>query len=298
MKNSLSDKGLSLSSAQSISNMCNQRVKDISATIASINNISKTVKINGEDFTETAGNPIPSNIEELLMEKAKLSATQAFLMENIKAKDLLIQEAQKEQFVTTKTLQPFEVPSPALSPNVDENWGKNQLSVSEVNEFLEAEAYAAHVGQFIHKDGKLDKLRTELSTLKTLDFIELEVGKKTPVKIAPHHEASDLLALHEKLALIHRKYESKVNYFKAKVKNLVTEQNAKIAKENSALQSAYTEKLQQFHIVRTEYNASAAVERAAFEESRQQKISELSKLKIEVAPQFQEVINIFDSKSK
>jgi hypothetical protein len=38
---------------------------------------------------------MPTNVVELLTEKARLSATQAFLMENIKAKDELITEHPK-----------------------------------------------------------------------------------------------------------------------------------------------------------------------------------------------------------
>ena len=90
MKNSLASKGLSMSQAQSISNLCNQRSKDITAQLADINNVSKELVIGSDNYTEVKGNPIPANVVELLTAKARLSATQAFLMENIKAKDELI----------------------------------------------------------------------------------------------------------------------------------------------------------------------------------------------------------------
>ena len=41
MKNSLASKGLSMSQAQSISNLCNQRASDISALLNNINNVEK-----------------------------------------------------------------------------------------------------------------------------------------------------------------------------------------------------------------------------------------------------------------
>jgi hypothetical protein len=124
MKNSLSTKGLSMSQAQSISNLCNQRSKDITAKLADINNVSKVLKIGEETYTETQANPIPANVIELLIEKARLSATQAFLMENIKAKDTLIKDVQFEDFDYT-TLAP-ERPKTAtkqLPSLVDEEWG-------------------------------------------------------------------------------------------------------------------------------------------------------------------------------
>jgi hypothetical protein len=52
----------------------------------------RTLVIGSDTYVETNGNPIPTNVVELLTEKARLSATQAFLMENIKAKDELINE--------------------------------------------------------------------------------------------------------------------------------------------------------------------------------------------------------------
>jgi hypothetical protein len=121
---------------------------------------------------------------------------------------------------------------------VNEKWGWDQLTVAEYNEFLEAEAFAAHIGQFIHKGGKLDQLRAELPTIKTLEFMEIETGKKTPMTISVHHKADDLMELHEELAGLHRGYEQKVNYFKAKVKNAVTAENARIAKENAIAESS------------------------------------------------------------
>ena len=89
MRNSLNTTGLSLSQAQSISNLCFQRTQDISSNLSVINNAEKTLKIGNETYIETVGNKIPANVVELLLEKALLHATQAFLMENIKAKDSL-----------------------------------------------------------------------------------------------------------------------------------------------------------------------------------------------------------------
>jgi hypothetical protein len=84
-------------------------------------------------------------------------------------------------------------------------------------------------------------LRAELPTIKTLEFMEIEVGKKTPMKVSVHHTSEQLLAIHEQLAALHRGYEQKVNYFKAKVKNSVTSENARIAKERADIQSEVNE---------------------------------------------------------
>ena len=95
MKNSLSTKGLSMSQAQSISNLCNQRVREITGNISDIRNTSKTIVIDGTKHFLQPQKSLPSDIIETLTRKAKLSATQAFLMENIKAKEVLINGIKK-----------------------------------------------------------------------------------------------------------------------------------------------------------------------------------------------------------
>jgi hypothetical protein len=287
-----------MSQAQSISNLCNQRSKEISNKLTDVNNVSKTLVINSETYTETQGNPMPTNVVELLTEKARLSATQAFLMENIKAKDELITSIQRDQFE-------YEVEAPqrpktevrVIPSLVDETWGWDQLTTAEYNEYLEAEAYASHIGQFIHKGGKLDRLRAELPTIKTLEFMEIEVGKKTPMKVYVHHTSEELLAIHEELAALHRGYEQKVNYFKAKVKNSVTSENARIAKERADIQAEVNEiNSKQDVEYKNAYDKWAAEYRKAseeFEGDRQKRIENAANLKIEVAGRFQPVVDEF-----
>jgi hypothetical protein len=114
MKNSLSSKGLSMSQAASISNLCNQRAQEISSRLDNINNVSKELAIGGEIYIETQGNPIPENVVQLLQAKARLSATQAFLMENIKAKDELINKIKYEGFQ-------YDVEAPIRPQTISEN---------------------------------------------------------------------------------------------------------------------------------------------------------------------------------
>jgi hypothetical protein len=301
MKNSLSKNGLSLSAAQSISNLCNQRSKDITASLADINNVEKTLTIGEETYIETQGNPIPTDVVELLTAKARLSATQAFLMENIKAKDQLISKIKYEGFIydVEAPVRPTTI-SETLPTEVDEDFGWDTLSAAEYNEFIEAEAYASHIGQFIHKGGKLDRLRAELPTIKTLEFMEIEVGKKTPMKVSVHHTPAQLLTIHEELAALHRGYEQKVNYFKSKVKNAVTSENARIQKERGEIQARVNQQNSDLsNAYKLAYEQWTAEQRKAqheFEEKRQGKIQDAVNLKIEVAERFQSVVDEFIEK--
>lgn len=298
MKKSLASKGLSMSQAQSISNLCNQRAKEISNKLDNINNVSKELTIGVETYIETKGNPIPDNVVHLLQEKASLSATQAFLMENIKAKEELINEIRFEVFEygVEEPLRPKEV-SEVLPSEVNEKWGWDQLTQAEYNEYLEAEAYASHIGQFIHKKGTLDRLRAELPNIKTLEFMEIETGKKTPLKVTIHHTSEQLLAIHEELAALHRGYEQRVNYFKAKVKNAVTSENARIQRERADIQSranSENEKLRrEYADACSKFYEERKKASQEFEAKRQEKIQEAANLKINVAERFQGVVDTF-----
>jgi hypothetical protein len=297
-KNSLASKGLSMSQAQSISNLCNQRSRDISFKLRDINNVEKVLEIGGKTYVETPGKKMPENVADLLADKSRLHATQAFLMENIKAKDEMLSEIKHRQ-MEFDLLAPNrgELLDAEIESSVSEDWGWSQLSLSEYNEYLEAEAFASHVGQFIHKGGKLDNLRSELPTLKTLEWIEVESGKKTPLKVSVHHTAEELGDLHEQLAGVHRNHEQRVNYFKAKVKNLVTTENARIAKENAVKEASVSEAnqkvLNDYNKAKEEWQASYRKASHLFEEERQNEIKKTAALRIAIDPRFQMVIDMF-----
>jgi len=305
-KNSLTpNKGLSLSQAQSISNLCHQRAVEIAAQLTVVNNYSKTVKVDGEDKTILAAHKLPENVTELLLEKAKLHACQAFLMENIKAKDDMLKAARNEQADLSELVAPEPPktvhPEVNMLPEVHEkDWGWEQLSVAEYNEYLEAEAFAAHVGQFIHKDGILTGLRNELQNIPDIEWMVIKDGVKSPVTITKHHDSQNLLSIHETLAEKHREYEQRVNYFKAKVKNLVTKRNAEIAKHNADAQNtaeATNNELQStYETAYKAYSEKVKSLRAEFEKQRQAKISEIASMRITVDPRFKATVDEFLTK--
>ena len=296
MKN-LSTKGLSMSQAQSISNLCNQRAQEINSTINSINNAEKTVTVDRQQYTTVPGMPMPKNITQMLFEKAQMHACQAFLMEAIKEKDALMQAIADEDFSFDNAPKREQAPQPDLLEKVNERWGWSQLSVSEYNEYLEVEAYASHIGQFIHRGGQLDMLRRELQTLPSIEWLDVEYQKKSPVKVTKHHNSADLLTLHESLAQHHRGYEQRVNYFKAKVKNLVTEENARIDRHNADLLTDYkkaqTELDHAYTLAYTEWSTSRDIAEKQFEAEREERTKYAAALRINVDARFQAVVDFF-----
>ena len=297
--NLVSGEGLSLSQAQSVSNLCNQRAIEIDAKLEKVNNYSTTVNICDKTLTTIAAVELPTNVVDLLIEKSSLHAAQAFLMENINAKDNMLKEI-KSATADLSTIVLPEKPKlldPKLLPEVDEKFGKSQLTAAQLNEFYEAEAYASHIGQFIHKGCKLDKLRSELPTIPAINWMEIKTGEKHPVEIKVHHTSEQLLKIHEDLAAIHRKYEQRVNYFKAMIKNKTTEENARIAKLNA---DAINDAAKINNDLQVEYESAMkkAQEqikciRAEFEKQRHEKIKQIASMRIVVDSRFQSVIDIF-----
>ncbi len=302
-KNSLTpNKGLSLSQAQSISNLCFQRALEIGKKFAAVNNYSKSITLGtaeGGKQTLVKGVKLPEDTLSLLKEKAALHACQAFLMENIKAKDALLSAAKRERPDYSGLNMP-EKPKyvePDLLDEVEEIFGWEQLSAAEIAEYTEAEAFAAHIGQFIHKDGILDHLRNELAHVPAIDWITIKDGEKTPVTIEVHHNAEELLKLHEELAAVHRLHEQRVNYFKAKVKNLTTLENARIAKHNADATAEATRENNDLRAAwdsaSKQYNNDMQNISAEFEKSRQKRIQEIASLRITVDARFQPIIDAF-----
>lgn len=297
--NSLSTKGLSLSEAQSISNLCNQRAIEIENKLSQVNSCEKTIQYQSKDYITQVGVKLPLNLKDLLVEKGTLHACQAFLMENIKAKNNMMAAMVNARADISDIKMPEhpDFVDENLLNRVDEDWGWSQLSVSEINEYYQSEALAAHIGKFIHKGSKLESLRNETTNMKSIEWMEVEVGKKTPVEIKSNHTSEELALLHEELAGLHRQYEQRTNYFKAKVKNLTTEENARIAGLNKIESNRVND---ENYIINNQYkkhmeiyNNAVSKVKNQFEEYRQQEIKRISALRIQVDARFQSIVDMF-----
>lgn len=300
--NNLSVKGeLSMTKAQSISNLIYQSAREIERKFSGVNNSTKTITLNGESFIKDEGKALPENVLELLERKSALHAAQGFLMENVNAKALMLKLEQEKQFENT-------IEAPTLPKYhqyealgfVDAEWGVSQLSANEFNEFLEKEAYASHIGQFIHKGGALDNLRNGLTKTNSLEWHQLRTNSavtEIPVRVTYHHSPEQLLKLHTELANVHGEYEKRVNYFKAKVHNLVTDENTRISKvnqdEQARINSLNDPIRAEYNEALVKYQQAVKVAREAFNEAQFKEIKRISKLKISVDERFKTVIDEF-----
>lgn len=295
----LASKGLSMSQAQSISNLCNQNAQEIQRELDSYNNCSKSINISGQTYSLQDGLPIPGDILEKLKNKGDLHACQAFLMEAIKGKEAEIERIKDTRPDFSHLTAPERpiVPDYDIMYDVNESWGWSQLTDAEYSEYLQVEAIASHLGQFIHKNGKLSQLRKELPNTPSIEWFEVEDGKKTPVKVTKHHVSAALLGIHEDIAEAHRKYEQRVNYYKAKVKNLVSDENARIQKVNAdkAAEFLKLEKqlMEEYQIAMDAYNGEILRLTMEFNSQRELDIKSAAALRINVDPRFQHVIDMF-----
>ena len=117
-----------------------------------------------------------------------------------------------------------------------------------------------------------------------------------------HHSADELLQLHEELAALHRGYEQRVNYFKSKVKNLVTAENARIARVNGEEQARVNAVNQK---IMAEYEAEQKIwfdaEKQAkfeFQQVIEEQIKEIAAYRIQVPARFQPVVDMFITPEK
>jgi hypothetical protein len=300
----LANKGLSMSQAQSISNLCNQNAQEIQRELDSYNNCSKSITVEGQVYSLQDGAPMPDNILDLLKNKGDLHACQAFLMESIKSKDAELSRLKYSQPDLSHLVKPERelVDDYKIEDGVDESWGWSQLSDSLYAEYLQAEAMASHLGQFIHKSGKLTQLRKELPNTPSIEWFEVEQGKKTPVKVTKHHLAPVLMSIHEDIAEQHRVYEQKVNYFKAKVKNLVSDENARIQRVNADKAAEYLklekEAHEKYQLSMDAYNGEVLRLTMEFNSQRELDIKNTAALRINVDPRFQHVIDMFIAPEK
>lgn len=295
----LANKGLSMSQAQSISNLCNQNAQEIQRELDSYNNCSKSINVSGQVYDLQEGIPIPGDILEKLKNKGDLHACQAFLMEAVKGKESEIDRIRKSFPDLSHLVKPEQIliDDYEIQYNVEEAWGWSQLSDSEYSEYLQAEAMASHLGQFIHKNGKLTQLRKELPNTPSIEWFEVEEGKKTPVKVTKHHLSPVLMNIHEDIAEQHRIYEQRVNYYKAKVKNLVSDENARIQRVNADKAAEFLKLEKEVHekyqLAMDAYNGEVLRLTMEFNSQRELDIKSTATLRINVDPRFQHVIDMF-----
>ena len=128
-----------------------------------------------------------------------------------------------------------------------------EWSANDVADFLIKEQFCATVGKLIHKKGKLHNIyNTPLTETSRFHALNSGAGgmKEYPVTITPVYEGEKLTAIKDVYLAKHdehRESEKKVNWYKAKIKNEMTEKNAQGQRE-------YADAMGAFSVKQAEYN--------------------------------------------
>ena len=291
-KHFLSKTGLSITQAQSISNLCNQYCVEIDNVLQNINIISKEFTFNQEHFIEQKANEVPANLIELLNKKGEYSSLQAFLMENIKLKDSLLEEAENKyfRFEESSPLQPKFI-DPRGLPRITEV----QLSEEDRIDYLIQESFASQIGKFIHKGEKLDMLRKEASNTPLVEWKKIDSNITIPVKNTIHTTPEELFKIHLQLVEIHRVHAQKLNYYKAKMKNQLSDLNEEIVRKNAEeydkASSKYQKELQEYNEEFRKYEERYHKALFAFQEEKEKEMKRIASLRIRIPEIFKPLVD-------
>jgi hypothetical protein len=239
------------------------------------------------------------NYTELAQEEGKLYALSAWLREAINARGQLI------NFYSTCGVNVFgEAPEwkkqaptkPTVLPPVSATMEDilADFSVAELAEYFQLQACAAHLGKHIHQDGKISEVRSEtLNHLeKITDFRKID-DVSYPLRRVAVYGVAEIDEHFNTLQNIHRSFEQKLNNYKARLMNGITDLNV-------ARQTEYRNELdrvnRQYDLEASEYNREFAAYNGAYNDFsskmanlRSLKVKEVSGWKIIIPKNLQDI---------
>lgn len=236
----------------------------------------KIMKHPSGDMLVSRSSAVLGDIKTTLARRPCLMQLSAWLRVAVKRKDEMLQEIEKEQ------LDPDSVPKPVLHktlPTVDETWALKQLSLPELAKYLMIEAQAAAYGKLIHDRGLVAQWRKQINTYEHLEWL-----RDHPVQVTTPITQAQIESLFLDLQSEHRLAESQVNYFKAKIHTLMTEENIRRAQENTKIHRE-NDKLTQAYLT----NLKVADEKLA--ETKNERREKISKLKIVIPHALQPIVD-------
>jgi hypothetical protein len=232
--------GISSSHANHVCNLLKEQNTLISKRLANVKAFNYHVIINGLDHKVSSS---PSVVKGDWEKEGRYYALSSWLKESIKAKNNLLEfyrTCDASEFLEgEETIPEFNEVAPAriLPPRIlawTENDAIGELSVAERAEYYSLEAYAAHIGKYIHTGGVFSNVKNDLAGGPVIGFHKI-VQNGQPTDIPMYSDAnfneSEVNKEYFELQAKHREYESKLNSYKARLQNQVTEKNAEFQKQ-------------------------------------------------------------------
>lgn len=281
----LDTKGLTTAEANYTANIIKELCERISNEIKQLTLFKGTLNFQGK---QTEYNKVykVENLEEKCLEEGNLYALSAWLREAIKAKEALLKQVENDNFNISLL---NEVNYDKATSLLTEDEVKYSLPINELAEYLAYEAKAAHIGKKVHPNGIFEQW---FNMIKNTPKIQInEINKDYIVEFDQVVDEKDLYQVYFTLQKEYREAEQKVNYYKAKIKNLLNERNQEINQKNRALQDKLSQDLEI-------QNSKNLALQAEINNLRGQKLKEVSELKIIIPNELQKTLEYVQTYSK
>lgn len=281
----LDTKGLTTAEANYTANIIKELCERISNEIKQLTLFKGTLNFQGK---QTEYNKVykVENLEEKCLEEGNLYALSAWLREAIKSKEALLKQVENDNFDISLL---NEVNYGKATSLLTEDEVKYSLPINELAEYLAYEAKAAHIGKKVHPNGIFEQW---FNMIKNTPKVQInEINKDYIVEFDQVVDEKDLYQTYFTLQKEYREAEQKVNYYKAKVKNLLNEKNQEINQKNRALQDKLSQDLEI-------QNSKNLALQAEINNLRGQKLKEVSELKIIIPNELQKTLDYVQTYSK
>lgn len=248
----LGKNGLTQTEASHLCNIAKEMLEAEENYLNSISPIKTTVSIEG-DASRTFTKPSTivkfsaTDVKVSVLKKGDIYKVSAWLQEGIKAKQVLMKQVEHisslfdlPQTIIDDNKELFDNQPKALYEHLDPEDDSNKylLEVDDLCAYFTHEAAAAHIGKAIHptSTGFIKNWRYQLKNITPLDI--KEAGKTVLVtQTEPLIATEDIEILFFDLQKEHREHESKLNYFRSKIKDLVVENNKKHFQQSMEINS-------------------------------------------------------------
>lgn len=277
----LDKKGLTSSEASHIANFLKEQVKKIDITPQNFKT-STAVGIRGMTEMPLDSNTAIQNWKELLLKKGEYYSLSAWLKEAIKYKEWLLADARTNYIDSSSIKDLKELPAyPAQKSKDWEDFFRTELNIKEQAEYLAQESRASHVGGFIHN---FDTVRQKIDNFVPTSFHTLSDTETMTVVNTLLYDTDGLYQNVEELQGIHREAEKVVNYWKAKHKEWIADQDR-------AYQNTLAEYRRNVSTITAENNSLIQKEQSEFEKNKTSKIEEIAALRIVIPIALQHILD-------
>ena len=269
-----SQNGLTSASANHICNIAKEMYQKEDAFLKDISFVNKYISLISNENSKLIKAQISPEqmelIESSILKVAKLKTLIAYLKEAIKEKEKVLNYYKVNydihEYMEENNIK-IGLPARAFDATLQDYF--NTLNVDQLLKYFRAETYSAVLGAYIHPDGSISKARQEYLKCSNSPF---EVEKDGVDSIVTSYDStleSDTIEnLFQKLQNSHREYQKEFNGMKFEKENFISDKNIEIMKQYNTEYKEYNDKM---NVIRNEHKIYV-----------QEKIKEISSLKIAI----------------